>query len=432
MTAQAGRRIRIRRTLIAAVAGGAAALGAGVLVLSRPFAKPAWEDAPPNPLSIYEGPGSGAGGGTDVPVVSPFHLHTDPMAGLLLINFEGDPDRIYHGFEPQWFDDETHGRGLLVIGWRVDGRVDVFHDAELRLDPQTYGIAGKGLHVMAKRSFAAAHFELGPAGAQVDVAFRDLEGREIRLLVRETDPRPRRPFSLLAPMGSAASAPPALPLVFVNQFYFVRRAGSEVRIEVAGRTHRGDTLPLVLDGTRVHFIRYSSDPFIVTWNPARDGRADVLEVGSEGERGVFPAEARGVRYELHANGEFREIRRMTRREGDHEVAVEFTPAVPHLLALRDGAEVLGAFRITATPGSGTVMGRWRIAREGRLLRLEAIPEGGWTPGDVPRVVRLLFRAVPVFRTWPATYVWRGTMEVPPHPHEVHGSLPLKSSWERIQ
>jgi hypothetical protein len=266
----------------------------------------------------------------------------------------------------------------------------------------------------------------------VDLAFRDLEGREIRLLVRETDPRPRRPFSLLAPMGSAASAPPALPLVFVNQFYFVRRAGSEVRIEIAGRSHRGDTLPLVLDGTRVHFIRYSSDPFIVTWNPAPDGRAEVLEVGSEGELGVFPAEARGVRYQLQANGEYREIRRMIRREGDHEVVVEFTPAVPHLLALRDGAERSGAFRITATPGSGTVTGRWRIAREGRLLRLEAIPEGGWTPGDVPRVVRLLFRAVPVFRTWPTTYVWRGTLQMPAPPHRVQGSLPLQSSWERIE
>jgi hypothetical protein len=103
------------------------------------------------------------------------------MAGLLLINFEQDADRIYVGFEPQFFDDTIHGRGLLVLGWRVDGRVDVFHDPVLRLDPETYGIAGKGLHAMVERSFAAARFELGATGAQVDIGFEDLEGRHVRL-----------------------------------------------------------------------------------------------------------------------------------------------------------------------------------------------------------------------------------------------------------
>lgn len=49
------------------------------------------------------------------------------MAGLLLINFEQNPDTIYAGFEPQAFDDKVHGRGLLVIGWRANGRVDVFY-----------------------------------------------------------------------------------------------------------------------------------------------------------------------------------------------------------------------------------------------------------------------------------------------------------------
>jgi hypothetical protein len=431
MSDMADRNGRIGRVALALTAAGAA-LGTGALIVTRPFAEAAWEEAPPNPGSIYHAGGSREAGASAIPVVSPFHLHTDPMAGLLLINFERDPDRIYLGFEPQAFDDAVHGRGILVLGWRRDGRVDVFHDPELELDPHTYGIAGKGLHRMVERAFAGARFELGPAGAQLDLAFEDLEGREVRLVIRETDTRPRRPFGFLAPMGNAASNPPGLPLVFVNEFYFVRRAGTEVRIEIDGRSHRGDSFPLVLDGTRVHFLRYSADPFVVTWNPAHTGTVDTLDVGSEAGPGIDRAEARGVRYELSANGGFREIRRMSRRQGGHEVVVEFAPAIPHLLALRDGAGASGAFRISAYPPMGTVTGRWHVARSGRAIHLEAVPAGGWIPGDAPRMVRALFRVASMFRTWPTTYLWRGTLELAPSDPAADGAPSLHSAWQRIE
>jgi len=424
---------RIGRILLALTASGAAALGAGALILTRPFAEAPREQGEPHPESIYRGAGGWVAAATKIPpVVSPFHLHTDPMAGLFLANFAKDPDRIYLGFEPQSFDDEIHGRGLLVIGWRVDGWVDVFHSPGLRLDPGTYGIAGKGLHRMEERPFADARFELGPDGALVDLEFEDLEGRPVRVLVRETDTRPRRPFAFLAPMGGAASDPPALPLVFVHDFYFVRRAGSEVRIEIDGRAHRGDPFPLLLDGTRVHFHRYSPDPFIATWNPTTGAIAEVLDVRSGSSSGPFDAESRGVRYELAANGEFREIRRMSRSEGEHEVSVEFDPAFPHLLALRDGAEVSGSFRISADPTAGTIAGGWSVIRRGGELHMEAIPDGGWTPGDTPRVARVIFRMVSTFRAWPTTYRWRATLPLPPPGQQPEGSIPLQSVWERME
>jgi hypothetical protein len=37
------------------------------------------------------------------------------MERLFLINFEKDPDEIYIGFEPQWFDDAAYGTGLRII-----------------------------------------------------------------------------------------------------------------------------------------------------------------------------------------------------------------------------------------------------------------------------------------------------------------------------
>jgi hypothetical protein len=76
-------------------------------------------------------------------MINPFRIDIDPMKRLLLVNFEKDPDTTYVGFEPQVFDDAVNGRGHLIIGWRQDGRVDVFPEASLRLAPDKYDIAGK-------------------------------------------------------------------------------------------------------------------------------------------------------------------------------------------------------------------------------------------------------------------------------------------------
>ena len=423
------RRVRLHpwRILFLLVGIAATAAMVAAVMLTRLFPEPEWVEAPPHPTTIYESEDPAG-----VPVVSPFHLETQPMESLLLVNFEGDPDRIYHGLEPQAFDDGVHGKGLLVIGWRVDGRVDVFHDPALRLDPTMYGITGQGLHEMVPRDFGDAQLELGAGGAQAHFDFLDLEGRRIRLVVRETDPRPRRPFSLLAPMGVAAADPPALPLVYVKDFYFVRRAGSEIRIEFEGRSHESDAIPLILDGTRMHFVRYSSRSFVSFWNPSLNPRARILAAEAQTLRDPGRREADGVQYDLAPNGSFQEIRRMRRREGDQEVTVEFEPAMPQLLAMRDGADIAGAFRITTEPSAGFVTGTWRVVREGEDLRIQVTPSGGWTPGEAPPMARLLFRVVSMFRAWPTTYVWTATLQRPEPGADVGSDLPLVAEWERLE
>ncbi|MDR5659887.1 hypothetical protein RH915_10340 [Serpentinicella sp. ANB-PHB4] len=86
-------------------------------------------------------------------LINPFKIDVDPMERLLLINFEKDPDTIYVAFEPQVFDDTPHGKGHLIIGWRQDGKVDIFHQPSLKLNPEDYDIVGKGLANIVERDF---------------------------------------------------------------------------------------------------------------------------------------------------------------------------------------------------------------------------------------------------------------------------------------
>lgn len=364
------------------------------------------------------------------PLISPFHLDTEPMRALALFNFERDSDEVYKGLEPQAFDDEVHGRGLIVIGWRVDGRVDVFHEPGLRLDPANYAIAGAGLHRLEPRELGRGRFEIGPNGLEVDLSFTDLEGRPIRLLAEESDTRPRRPFALLAPMGTAATDPPALPLVYVKDFYFVRRAGSQLRIEIDGRVHHSDTLPLFLDATRMHFVRYSARPLIALWNHHRHTTVDVLapDVGTDDVPRSNVTTPDGSTYVLRADGPVLEIERMTRHQGEQSVAVTFTPPFPHLLALTDDAVAAGGFEVTTDPPAGSITGTWRVTRRGRSIEIEVVPSGGWTPGEAQPMARLLFRLIRMFRSWPTTYRWEGTVEVPAD--QVDHPPALRAEWER--
>jgi hypothetical protein len=352
---------------------------------------------------------------------APFDLHIDPMERLLLINFTEDPDDIYIGFEPQVFDDEVHGQGMLVIGWRVDGRVDVYHQPSLKLDPATYDIAGDGLAEMVERPLSNAHYTVNENGVDATFAFADLAGRPVEVTIQENSRRTRKPFGLLAPMGSAASNPSALPLVLLHDFYFVRRADTVVSVQVDGQERRLDNLPMPIDGSRMYFTRYSPDPLIATLNPAHHGPLAPLERVSATE-----ARSGEVWFDLVENQGQTEITAMRRAYQEREVNVAFAPPLPNLLGLADGVRVNGRFTLTADPTVGKLSGEYEIARQGDRLDLRLTPSGGWQPNESKWSVRFIYRVARDFTQWPKTYVWTAVMD-------LSASQPtLQSAWQRTE
>lgn len=386
----------MRRILLSLLAALMLLAGGGWWYLSRPFPAVTFVTAAPHPATIYD-----TAAPHDLPLLSPFDLAIDPMEQLLLANFTGDPDSVYVGFEPQSFNDHQHGTGLLVIGWRTDGRVDVFHTPGLRLDSATYGITGSGLHAMVERPFENARFAIKATGPDVALTFDDLLGRSVRLRVREAARPPRRTIGLLAPMGEAAVNPPALPLVILHAFDFVRVSGSDVLLTIDDTFHQLDRLPLPLNGARRWFLRYSPDPFIVTWSTKRDMLLAPL-VRAE-NRGTARSANGSVLYDLADNGGRTELVAMRSRHGQREIAIDFTPALPELAALADRVSATGAFRIRSDSTVGVVTGSWSVTRRGDTVRVVAEPDGGWTPTESNRTVRLIYRMGGVFTVWPASY-----------------------------
>jgi hypothetical protein len=352
-------------------------------------------------------------------LLHPFRLDVDPMRRLLLINLERDPDTIYKGFEPQAFDDDQHGRGIIVIAWRQDGRVDVFHPPTVRLDPATYDIAGAGLHLMLERPLEHARFEIGPYGVDADVRFEDAAGRSVALRVVERSQRVAPRIALLAPMGAAATAPSALPLVLMRDFGFVRRSGTEARVAVDGREHALDRLPVPIDLQRMYFVRYAEAPLIATLNPAHAGPIAAIDVAD-----AAVVDDGGARLHLERAGERASLASMERIHDDQHVAVAFEPAFPNLLDLAPAAAREGRFTITSDPRIGSVAGTYAVRREGDTVRVRMVPVDGWRPRERRWSVRLMYRVNRAFRSWPSTYVWDATID-------LAGAGPsMTSAWSR--
>jgi hypothetical protein len=353
---------------------------------------------------------------------SPFNLSVDPMERLLLINITADPDEVYVGFEPQVFDDPTNGHGLIVLAYLRDGRFDIYHQPGVRLDGKNYDIVGKGLRERVERPMTRACFDITATGVTLDISFDDLLGRPVVLHIRENG-APAHPFGILAPMGNNAERPPALPLFFLHDFYFVRRARTDLLISVDDRVHKPDSIPMILDGARVYFLRYSGAPFLVNWNAAFDGELRPLPVDpGELRPERLHATDGPVTYDLVFCDGHLALEAMSVANEHHSLRIAFTPPFPDVTLLPDGAVTIGTFAVEAGV-CGTVAGDYRVEPAAEGFNITLHPSGGWQPGPVQWGARLIFRLVPLFRRWPATYVWRCRVD-------LTGEQPrLCSVWE---
>jgi hypothetical protein len=353
--------------------------------------------------------------------LSPFSIDIAPMSRLLLVNFERDPDAVYIGFEPQVFDDRVHGRGHLVIGWRTDGKVDVYHEPSLNLNPQNYDIAGKGLKNMIACNFADATFEINEAGVQANYSFNDLQNRKVSIKISEKNLKKREPFGLLAPMGSAAEKPSAMPLVMLHDFYFVRRSHTYFEVFIDNVQHKPDKLPLPMDFTWMYFTRYSPNPLIATLNPDFDGVIDPVVVADETNR----VSHGDYFFDFSRKNGCTYLHKIIRKNDVHPISLVFEDSFPDIRSLDDKELVKGEFTLTADPSVGTLSGEYSVENISDTTKIE-MRFHGWKPRPSKLSLYFIYALAGVFKRWPSTYVWTALIN-----KNKAGNYTMSSKWKRI-
>jgi len=287
-------------------------------------------------------------------IINPFKINIDPMERLLLLNFEKDPDALYIGFEPQVFEDNIHGKGHIVIGWRADGRVDVYYQRSLKLDPRT------------------------------------------------------------------AENPSAMPLVLLNDFYFIRKNNTEAKISIDGKLHKLDELPVPMDGTRMFYARYSTEPLIATINPACDDELKPFEI--EHQQRVASLEDQDIELEWLEDKPY--IRRITQKNGVHPVTVSFKGAFPDIRFLKNNTVFSGEFEIKGHPSTGKIGGNYKVEKND-AIKIRIIPAKGWEPIPTKLSLRLMYSVAKIFKKWPTTYEWTAHIQ-----ESGNGVYHMRSRWDR--
>lgn len=356
-----------------------------------------------------------------VEIIFPFSIDIDPMEKLLLVNFEKDPDSIYIGFEPQVFDDELNGVGHLIIGWRTDKKVDVYHQKSLDLDPSKYSIAGSGLNEMIPADMEKAFYEVSDFGVQAHYKFKDLAGRAVEIVIIESNFKKRKPFGLLAPMGDAATNPTSLPLVLLHDFYFVRKGHTEITVSINNRSHKLDDLPMHLDWQRMTFARYSPKPLIATLNKEYDGVLEGfnIEIGQEIlEKGDYSYEIEWIDQNAH-------IKSMIIKNNVHLITMNFTPSFPSLNIIPENTQLKGRFRISGHESVGSISGDYSIRSDQGSTHIRIVPTKGWKPKTTKFSTWFLFTVAKVFKKWPITYQWDAELQ-----KSADGLWLMQSKWIR--
>ena len=310
-------------------------------------------------------------------------LRTDACAAML--NFEIADHPVYDGLELQWFDDATHGTGMLAFLGRRDSHVfDYYAQRGLRLDPADYQI-GAGTGAWVETDITDALLEISDDGVHAAALFTDVDGRRIEVRVDDRDGRRRRRGGLLAPVSAAIESPSSLFLVWLPAFDLVRTGGHPPVLRIGDADLKVGKLP----GEGLHrrrLIKYGA-PVVsieVLPDPRSDGPADVQPPGPAHD-GVAEAAAAGV-----------------------TVRLAFHPPLPDLTALPDGARRDGSWSVSADAGRLTG-GRWFVERDGDQVQAGLDVTERWRPRRLPLLMRVLTTVVPVFRRWPTTYRWRAVL-----------------------
>ena len=330
----------------------------------------------------------------------PFELKAETLDRML--NFEIADHPIYSGLEIQGFDDDEHGRGMVVFVTRRERDLtDVYYESTLKLDQKLYGVGG-GLGLWLEWKFDRARLSIGgdddaKQGIDVDISFNDIDGRLIQVLMSDPTPVSRRCFSeFLAPVGAAIVHPKSLLLVWMSQFDLFYRCGPTPVVSIERQIVTIGQLPMEWL-LRRRLIKVASDLFIVRVNPVlTDEHHSCPEIDPE-----------------NATVTVEGLESIRVRRGMHVGQMEFTPAFPDLLKMKGDATKKGRWA-TNLDGTSVAAGSWSLefGNTAPEMQAEVVLEidQGWKPQNLASLMRFVtWIGAKIFRQWPTTYKYTATV-----------------------
>jgi hypothetical protein len=175
------------------------------------------------------------------------------------------------------------------------------------------------------------------------------------------------------------------------------------------------------NGKLAYFLRYCSDPVMGLFNMQYEGELPALKPDQQ-----KILKYKNMSYHFIKNEGYYEIQQVSSINHDHELYITFSPGLPDIIALKDGASTKGRFDIGVDDTVDLIQGMYQVRREGQFIFMEMYPDKNWKPRGSLLEKLTLFCFPPIFRTWVKTYRWKATIKDGGEP----GIVTMKSSWRR--
>lgn len=340
--------------------------------------------------------------------IFPIRLSIDPMERLLVASFKNDPE--FEMLEPQLFDDPINGKGLRILRYRTNKKVDVYWQPGVFVNRNTFDI-GAGIGDFAETDISPAHFEITEHGVDLDVAFTDQQNRRNELVIKENTKVNHR-FPFLAPVGNEIEKPKKFFLVDMLEFDFVKRKETEFRAKIGDRTLSPSNFPISRDKQKVFFTRYAFRLLIGMINPPF-AKPVIAE-------STVPGENKIGEMNLFIN-ENQEVETIWVENCSDKIELIFDDGFPNLVALTQNKTMNGRWKYRS---ANTILtgGTYSLLRKGDLVDVELDVTQKWRPGDIPFSFKVFTGVVRSFLNWPKTYRWKANIDL--------SKLTMDGHWER--
>lgn len=347
-------------------------------------------------------------GNVSYKVAFPFKVEIDSMERLIVCSLKNDPEFLM--IEPQVFNDPINGKGMRIILYRKDQKVDIYWQAGVIINRDTITI-GAGIGHFEETLVQPSRFEITDKGVDIDIKFMDAQGRIVELKIAE-NAAGIKPFPFLAPVGKDIDNPKRLFLAHMLEFDFVHKTGTVFSCKIGDRSIKPESFPILRNYKKVMFIRYSGFPVVGTLNPPM-AEPVTFEAVTPGNTEV---DGMSVNVDNH-----RRIKQVSVTSEKKKVELVFPDGFPNLYDVKDGSEEKGEwlYRIAGMTITG---GIFNLSRSGSYIEIEMDVNQNWRPRNLPFSFKLFTLLSKSFRNWPTTYKWNGLINLE--------SNSLTGSWKR--
>lgn len=315
----------------------------------------------------------------------PFCFRYTPIVRTVLIKFKKDSDQLYSALELQVI--EQNGERLYqVLATRDDEYKDVYQDPKIQLDDGELelNIGGRGIGDVYTTTFTEGYFEEKDGHVRIGFAFTDKDDRLIKFAVDENLDKDTKHLSWLPSVGSSLVNPQSVPLFFLYNFDFIRKAGTEVELVIDGADHNIDPYAIPKDFQARLNIQYSLNSVVTNFNEAREMVMPEIELDEH-----HIGEYNGKKFHYNVVDGHAQLAQIVLQEGNHPVTVTFDPPFPDSTEIEENIPMFGEFIIQPSEKLGTLTGRYNITKQNNKAMINLSFAEGWSPNENELYSKLL-------------------------------------------